>query len=320
MSPIPKNANASIPTMGKGWTMVAPPSGKIIRDQGPGVHTYPLRPVGMEPQVAHVMIPSNPIMMCWSGSMAHGTYMSPAGPNGIDDKDFMVVYIGDLDSYFGPTDWLPKGRHIIIGEWDCTAYEIRKFVKLLLKGNPNVLGSLYLPDDRYIYCTPAWDLLKGIRGKFLTKNIIGSFGGYAKAMFKEMTSTTIPPSGEGPFMGGKRAELRIKHGYDVKAASHALRILQMGIEGLSSGELFPDRSVKGDDEIYRAIKNGEWPLDSVLELGKTLSQEFDSAARGTILPNVPDLDPITETLVKIICKEVASQVVSIAFDGVQDEE
>ena len=64
-----------------------------------------------------------------------------------------------------------------------------------------------------------------------------------------------------PNLGAKRKALVEHFGFDTKAASHLIRLLRMGIEFLTDGELQVTRHVDGPQLLE--IKRGEWTLDQV---------------------------------------------------------
>lgn len=281
----------------------------VSRDKRTPVSVGKLIP-GMPEEIAEATLLPHPLMVCWAGSHAHGTVLPGDAQNNLDDIDILEVHLGKLPQYFGFKEL--RSHHRIVDSWDVTAHGIVKFVKLLLAGNPQAISSMFLPDPTYIFMTPSFKLLMEIKKTFLTKRLINSFGGYAKGELKRMV--TIPMAEKyGPVSLGKRQQLFSKYGYNVSAASHALRLLQMGIEILGDGEVKPDRYAVGDAEIYMAIKNGEWKLTDVLRSAESLSEIFDRACRESILPLVPNEDLVSEVLTKILAQEFCSEVVSKAF-------
>lgn len=58
---------------------------------------------------------------------------------------------------------------------DVTWYELQKFMKLLLKGNPTVLEALFVDDEFVVYEHPIMTEIKKNRDKFLTKKCFESF-------------------------------------------------------------------------------------------------------------------------------------------------
>ena len=59
-------------------------------------------------------------------------------------------------------------------------YEVKKFLDLLYKNNPNILELIFMPEDCILYKHPVFDELILNRMSFLTKVCAQSFGGYAK--------------------------------------------------------------------------------------------------------------------------------------------
>src|SRR5580698_10734529 len=86
------------------------------------------------------------------GSVAHGTYIPNTDPNSIDDIDLMNVVIPPREYYLGLSTWeMCEG---IDDPWDVVAYELKKFMRLLVKQNPNVLMMLWLDEEDYYLIRP----------------------------------------------------------------------------------------------------------------------------------------------------------------------
>lgn len=125
-------------------------------------------------------------LLCYVGSTSHGTSIPTDDPNGIDDVDLMAVvlpprrYIVGLDQFEG---WNQQWE-----ELDVVVYSFHKFVRLLLKQNPNVLGTLWLRPQDKIVERFAWSRLFMHRELFATKAAHGSFAGYANGQLQKMTS------------------------------------------------------------------------------------------------------------------------------------
>lgn len=270
------------------------------------------------------LIPHRPILVAYRGSHAHGMYVPPSEPTGIDDVDIQVVYIPDLDAYFGGRTDPPRGKDVKIGEWDSAAYEVRHMAGLLCNGNPNVLSLLWTPP---MYVEPEGQMLIDARKLFATKRAYHSFGGYAHGQLKRMTSFTEATSAcgcsgkfHGPdcsmaqergrgstkrfatgFMGDKRKGLVTKFGYDVKNAAHLLRLLKMGAEFLRTGEIIVDRREAGDAEWLLSVKRGEWLLSDVQAEAEKLFGAMREARDASTLPEEPDERAVTNLLMDILC-------------------
>jgi len=141
---------------------------------------------GLSPDQIERLLPEGLISLCWRGSVAHGMYVPKSDPDSIDDKDVMGIYIGPLEHYlgFGRRDVYEQWE----GEWDCVFYELRKFIGLLLKCNPNVLSLLWLKPNGIIYETALGARLREQRDLFVTKQAYHSFSGYAHVQFRKMIS------------------------------------------------------------------------------------------------------------------------------------
>jgi hypothetical protein len=141
---------------------------------------------GLSPDEIDRLLPEGLISLCWRGSVAHGMYVPKSDPDSIDDKDVMGVYVAPLEHYlgFGRRDVYEQWE----GEWDCVFYELRKFIRLLLNCNPNVLSLLWIKPNGIIYENPLGVRLRERRDLFITKKAFHSFTGYAHAQFKKMIS------------------------------------------------------------------------------------------------------------------------------------
>jgi predicted nucleotidyltransferase len=246
---------------------------------------------GLTDEEAKRLVPENLILLGYRGSIAHNTYEPSTNPNSIDDKDIMGVFVANLNNYIG----LEKKEHheAFIHEWDAVSYEIRKYINLLLKCNPNVLALLWLEDKHYLYKSDVGRLLIANRRVFVSKQAYHSFNGYAWGQFKRMIHFKF----EG-YMGDKRKQLVEKHGYDTKNAAHLIRILEMGIEFLTEGTLYVARQ---NAQKLLDIKHGNWTLEQVkTEAEKLFTLAHEAYVKST-LPAQPDRKAAEELLMRIIC-------------------
>jgi predicted nucleotidyltransferase len=232
------------------------------------------------------------ILIGWRGSIAHGMYTPQHDPNSIDDKDILSVVIPPIENYFGLSEWGSRGvKELMIDEWDCVGYELKKFVSLLCKGNPNVLGMLWLEREDYLLLTDIGKMLIENRKLFATRQAYHSFAGYAHGQAHRMTHGAFDG-----YMGQKRKALVDKFGYDCKNAAHLIRLLRMGIEFMIEGELHVKRQ---DATRLLEIKHGEWTLEKVkIEADRLFALAEESYIRST-LPTDIDRDKINKLLVDI---------------------
>lgn len=81
------------------------------------------------------------ILAGYVGSIAHGTNLGKDNPNHIDDKDVMVIYLGDKRQYLG-FHYKDNFRYAK-DEWDILGYDFKRYIELLCKNNPNVMSLLW---------------------------------------------------------------------------------------------------------------------------------------------------------------------------------
>lgn len=235
------------------------------------------------------------ILKGYRGSITHGTYEENTTH---DDKDIMGIFIGPEDVTFGIHEMETVERMIDEKQsqkrtaiWDIVYYSLKKYLNLVLKQNPNVLSLLWLDEKYYIKRTKWGQILINARQNLLSKQCYQSFSGYAHGQLHRMTH--ICPTGR---MGMKRKELVKRFGYDVKNASHLIRLLKMGIEALVLGELIVERP---DNNMLLEIKRGEWELKRVLEYADSLFKLMDEALVKSSL-----LNRINEKFVNLLCMDI----------------
>lgn len=162
---------------------------------------------GLSQEKTQEMFPYDPILVGYRGSIAHGMYIPNNDPNSTDDKDLMGVCIGPNEIYIGLKNW--ETKEVQYEEYDSVCYEFRKFIRLLIKSNPNVLSMLWMAPEHYIYKNWVGDLLIKHRNWFVSKQIYKAYTGYAYSQLKKVEAYNK----EG-YMGEKRRRLVEQYGYD----------------------------------------------------------------------------------------------------------
>lgn len=234
------------------------------------------------------ILESNIVLGGYRGSIAHGMYIPKENPNSIDDKDMMFIVIPHVYNYFGLEDWGSRGtKEIKEDEWDIVCYELRKFIGLLEKGNPNVLSMLWMERNMYSHITIEGQLLIDNRKLFATRQVYHSFAGYAYGQLKRMEHFAY----DNAYMGAKRKELVDTFGYDTKNAAHLIRLLRMCIEFLNEGELYVMRK---DAVQLLEIKIGKWTLEQVKTEADRLFKRAEDAYDRSTLPSKPDREKVNK--------------------------
>jgi uncharacterized protein len=247
------------------------------------------------------IVPDGTILLAYRGSIAHGMYVPSEKPNSIDDKDLMGVCVPSERFYFGLHSF--EQQEVKYKEWDSVIYEARKFIRLLVGQNPNVMSLLWNEPKYFLTITPAGQLLIDNRSLFVSRKAYHSFTGYAYAQLKKMTHLAFQG-----YMGEKRKQLVDKFGYDTKNAAHLIRLLKMGIEFLNEGVLYVDRGRAGDAPQLLGIKNGEWTLEQVKTEADRLFKRAEEAYDRCTLPRSVDTDKADALAVEIVKSGLAVPV------------
>jgi predicted nucleotidyltransferase len=207
---------------------------------------------------AHTDLYERVIYRCVIGSQAYGL----AGDE--SDIDRRGIYLPPADLHWslnGVPDQLENH------ETQEAYWEVRKFLVLALKANPNVLECLYTPLVEQ--STPLADKLLAMRSIFLSRLVYQTYNGYVLSQFKKI-----------------QADLRNQGKVKWKHVMHLIRLLLAGIRTLREG-IVPVRVEEHGSHLL-AIRRGEMPWDAVEEWRTRLHREFDDAAAKTHLPERPD--------------------------------
>jgi hypothetical protein len=113
------------------------------------------------------------LLRCISGSHAYGLNLPHS------DTDIKGVFVLPKEKFYGLTfiDQVNNETN------DIMYYEIKKFVDLLLKNNPNILELLATPDDCILYKHQMMDWIKP--EMFISRLCNQTFGQYAYAQIKK---------------------------------------------------------------------------------------------------------------------------------------
>ena len=93
-----------------------------------------------------------------------------------------------------------------------------------------------------------------------------------------------------------RAALEERHGYDTKHAMHLIRLLKMGEEVLSEGQLLVRRP---DAEWLLGIRDGALDYGSLLRLAEDMTSTLEERMAASSLPETPDRIAAEELLVEL---------------------
>lgn len=198
------------------------------------------------------------------GSRLHGT----ATPE--SDWDYRGVFIVPLHEKLSPFKEQKEAHWVEgAGDTDDTAYELSKFCKMAVQGNPSCLEVLVgLPHSS----TALGEELKSLLPKFISKKrCFDAFMGYSRNQEKKFRDDA----------GGRKWKYATAH---VRTLYQLLRLLE-------TGELVGTYS-DGVAEELRHIKSSRKLEREVMARVFTLEELCRSAFRDAKLPEEPDIPAI----------------------------
>ena len=191
------------------------------------------------------------------GSGVHGIAIA-----GTDDHDEMGVFIEPPERVVGllpPADRYlfrtqPEGARSGPGDTDLVMYSLRRYLRLAVKGNPTVLLPLFAPPEAVLVCRPLGAHLRDLAPALLSRRAVHRFLGYLDAQRRRLLDRGR--TGRMP----NRPELVARYGYDVKYASHALRLAYQGLEtGRSPLAAEPDLAAVSAWSVAAHRQHWGWP-------------------------------------------------------------
>ena len=152
------------------------------------------------------------------GSTAYGLAHSGS------DVDYLGVFAASTEEIIGLH---PPKESRVTHDPDMTLHEVKKFVSLVLRGNPSVSELLWL--DRYEHMDSLGEELVSLRRSFLSApRVRDAYLGYAASQFSRLTGR-----GDGSFSADTRKRTE-------KHARHLVRLVEQGFHLYVTGELVVD--------------------------------------------------------------------------------
>jgi predicted nucleotidyltransferase len=226
------------------------------------------------------------------GSTVHGLHHG-----GQDDRDEMAVFVEPPEYRLGlklargqarklhPLEhWVertqPEGVRSGPGDLDLVAYNLRKYLRLALKGHPTVLLLLFVPPELTLVETDLGRELRALTGSIVSRRAGRGYLGYLHGQRERLLGTR----GQ---MNVNRPELVEAHGFDTKYAMHAVRLGYQGIELLETGRLTLPMAEPARSRVM-AVRLGERSFEEVVAEIDEVQRRLTAALEQTALPEEPD--------------------------------
>jgi hypothetical protein len=113
------------------------------------------------------------LLQCISGSKAYGLDTPQS------DTDIKGVFALGKNEFYG----LYSVEQVANPSNDIVYYELKRFIELLTRNNPNILELLSTPSDKILYRNPLMDFVRP--EMFLSKLCLQTFAGYAQSQIKK---------------------------------------------------------------------------------------------------------------------------------------
>jgi hypothetical protein len=218
------------------------------------------------------------IYRCVVGSQAYGLSRADS------DIDRRGIYLPPAElewSIFGVPEQIEKPE-----TQECY-WELKKFLILALKANPNILECLFTPMVEQ--GSEVADALLAKRHIFISKLVYQTYNGYVMSQFKRLEQ-----------------DLRVRGEVKWKHAMHLIRLLLQGISVLNEAHV-PVRVSQHRDALL-SICDGAQPWSEVNAWRLSLHREFESAFNITSLPDTPNYQEANRLLVWARGKMVGGEV------------
>ena len=228
------------------------------------------------------------ICLAVTGSNAYGIQTAES------DLDFMGLFLPNEDYILGLKNIEQVEINQGIGkDIQGVMYDLRKWYSLMIKQNPNVLELLWHTENMYMFRdTLIWPLIIKEKENLLSKKLKHSFSGYAHAQIIRIQKLNQKVN-----QNPKRLESFKKWGYDVKAASTCIRLLNTGLDALVEHEL---TVLRPERHQLISIREGRYTYDELVKLANEKQALLDQAYITSTLRNKVDFEWANQFLIKIL--------------------
>ncbi len=168
-------------------------------------------------------------------------------------------------------------------EYDLTIYSIVRFFSLCMENNPNMIDSLFTPDNCVLFSTQVGQMVRENRHLFLHKGSWHKFKGYAYSQLHKMGRRNAE---------GKRKQLIEEFGFDVKFAYHVVRLLDEAEQILTLGDI----DLQRNREQLKAIRRGEMTEREIRDWATAKEKQLELAYSQSKLRHSPDENKIKQLL------------------------
>lgn len=228
------------------------------------------------------------ILRVITGSTLYGTNTETS------DKDEMGVCIEPVEALVGFTEfeqYINNSRDPETNKTveDVKIYSLRKFLRLALQGNPDVIPVLFAPEKFHTVSHAIGRQLQDLTPHIVSRRCGARFLGYMESQRQRIL-------GERGQKKVNRPELMEKYGFDTKYAMQVLRLGFQGRELLATGRI--SLPMEEDSRLLlRAVRSGEVSLQQVLETAGSLEREVKDLLTASPLSEHPNTELVEDWMI-----------------------
>ncbi|MEV8439166.1 nucleotidyltransferase domain-containing protein [Actinosynnema sp. NPDC051121] len=175
------------------------------------------------------------------------------------------------------------------GDLDLVVYSLRKWLRLALQGNPTVITPLFAPEHDIVAITDLGRELRAHPEMIVSRQAGHRFAGYLRGQRKRLHEGNVHSR-------VNRPALVEQYGFDVKFASHMVRLGVQGVELLETGRItlpMPEPWLTW----IRDLRQGRHTQQEALDAAADLEAQLEKLIKSSELPDEPDWDGATRWLI-----------------------
>lgn len=238
---------------------------------------------------------------------------------GTDDTDEVGVCIEDIECLVGFSEFEQyiyrtaaerEGKHDApsqAGDLDLTIYSLRKFLRLAMHGNPQLVQCLFVPASMCVLQDARGAGLQALAPLIVSRHAGARYLGYLEAQRQRLL-------GERGQKKVNRPDLELKFGFDTKYAMHILRLGFQGVELMSTGRLTLPMEEKNRAFAY-ATRLGEVPLQDVLTKAGELERDIKDLMHDGPLPEEPARERVEAWMVSMYIENWKANAITTTHFG-----
>ena len=222
-----------------------------------------------------------PLLVGFSGSIAYGLDTPKS------DIDIRGIFLNPREEWIGLRE---ETESIRLEDSDTVVYGLRKAMKLLLNGNPNVIEMLGLRPEHILYCSEGGKRILDNADLFLSRRVGFTFGAFAVNLRRQLQREVLE---------GKTDAEKLS-----KEMAHLIRVYAMGGDLLINGRVVTWREHEHD--LLTEIRAGKYldrkrvPTAAYERLLEDYMGSFQSAMISTHLPAEPDWERASALTMEIV--------------------